>query len=131
MARKQNVGATASAESGDRVMVCLNRPTGIRFRLRDGRSVTVAGNAADLRGLDMGVLPLGGYGMTSVRREDWEEILAVYGPTMEIFGRGLIFAAGDAASAADEAEDRKELRGGLEPVNPENCLTRRARPEGA
>ena len=118
MARKHNVilpNAAPDRAEGF-VMVCLNRPTGIKFRLRDERTVTINGNAADLKGQDMGVLPVGAYGMTLVSNADWEEIKATYGASLPIFARGLIFAGNDTASAVAEARDKAGLRNGFEPV---------------
>lgn len=126
MARKQNVVMpdTSPEKADGMVMVCLNRPTGIKFNLKGGRTVAISGNAVDLKGKDMGVLPVGAYGMTMVKQSDWEEIKTTYGKSMPIFDQGLIFARGDAASAIDEAKDKAELRGGLEPIEPNRAHTK-------
>lgn len=98
------------------VLVCLKHPQGIKFNLPDKRSVVVKGNAEDLRGKVTGILPGGGFGMTSVYKDDWEYIKKTYGG-MNIFKTGLIFASADASSARDQAKDHNEVQSGLEPVS--------------
>lgn len=105
------------------VTVALNRATGIRFPLPDGRAVLINGNAAHLRGREKGVLPVGGFGLTTIAADDWAYIKKTYG-RMEIFENGLIFAAERKADAAAEAAEKANLRHGLEPVDPEKTATR-------
>lgn len=107
---------------GKTVVVALNRATGIQFTMPDGRKVLVNGNAVDLRGKGKGVLPVGAFGLTTIAADDWEYIKKTYGG-MEIFENGLIFTSERKADAMDEAEEKKELRHGLEPVNPETTPT--------
>lgn len=110
------------ARSANTVVVALNRPTGINFSMPDGRKVLINGNAADLRGEEKGVLPVGAFGLTTIDRDDWEYIKKTYG-RMEVFENGLLFAAERKADALDEAEEKAELRHGLEPINPETANT--------
>lgn len=99
----------------DTVIVCLNRAQGIRYTLKNGQTVDVAGNAVHLRGRDKGVLPTGGaFGMTTVPREAWEEIQATFGETA-LFKSGRIFAQTSRASALAQAREHAETRNGLEP----------------
>ena len=99
----------------DTVIVCLNRAQGIRYKLKNGQTVDVAGNAVHLRGRDKGVLPTGGaFGMTTVPREAWEEIQATFGETA-LFKSGRIFAQNSRASALAQAREHAETRNGLEP----------------
>ena len=116
-------GALPEKVSG-KVLVCLNRPTGIKFTLPGGRSVRINGNGVQLRGRDMGILPVGAYGMTLLDADDWDYIKSTYSSSMPIFSRGLIFAAPDKASALAEAREKKELRNGLEPLGQERSHTR-------
>ena len=120
MSKEQNlVAPSATPEKAEGyVMVCLNRPTGIKFTLPNGKTVRINGNAVDLKGKDMVVLPVGSYGMTMISKEDWEAIQKKYASSMPIFAQGLIFAPADTASALDEAKDKAELRGGLAPIDP-------------
>lgn len=108
----------SQAGSANTVVVALNRPTGIQFSMPDGRKVLINGNAAHLRGEEKGVLPVGAFGLTTIDRDDWEYIKKTYG-RMEVFENGLLFAAERKADAIDEAEEKAELRHGLEPINPE------------
>lgn len=106
----------APQAGGDTVIVCLNRAQGIRFTLKSGQTVEVAGNAVHLRGREMGVLPTGGaFGMTTVPRAAWEEIAATYKDTA-LFKSGRIFAQASRASALAQARELEETRHGLEPV---------------
>ena len=106
----------APQASGDTVIVCLNRAQGIRFTLKSGQTVEVAGNAVHLRGRGIGVLPTGGaFGMTTLPRAAWEEIESVYKDTA-LFKSGRIFAQGSRASALAQARELEETRHGLEPV---------------
>lgn len=111
------------AKSQPTVTVALNRATGIQFLMPDGRKVVINGNAADLRGREKGVLPVGGFGLTTIAAADWDYIKKTYGG-MEIFENGLIFAAARQADAADEADEKAEFRHGLEPADPEKTPTR-------
>lgn len=118
--KKNTAPETAQATKTDTVMVALNRTTGITFPMPDGRKVLIEGNAAGLRGKEKGVLPVGAFGLTRVNADDWAYIEKTYGPHMEIFKSGLIFAQARKADAVDEADERAELRNGLEPVDVEN-----------
>ena len=120
--------AASRATGPDTVMVALNRATGISFRMPDGRRVLIEGNAASLRGREKGVLPVGAFGLTRVNADDWACIERTYGPHMEIFRSGLIFAQTCKAGAVDEADERAELRHGLEPVDVENDPRARTEP---
>lgn len=113
----------AQATGKPTVVVALNRATGIRFVMPDGRKVLINGNAAHLRGKEKGVLPVGAFGLTTIAAADWEYIRKTYGG-MEIFENGLIFAAERKADALDEADEKAELRHGIEPVDPENTATK-------
>ena len=112
--KKNTAPETTQATKTDTVMVALNRTTGITFPMPDGRK------AASLRGKEKGVLPVGAFGLTRVNADDWAYIEKTYGPHMEIFKSGLIFAQARKADAVDEADERAELRNGLEPVDVEN-----------
>lgn len=98
------------------VFVACCHPQGIKFLLQNGhKSIEIAGNAAHLRGKGMGILPVGGFGLTRVKAEDWEEIKATYGK-MAIFKNGIIFAHQKRSDTTAEADEKMELRHGREPV---------------
>ena len=93
------------------------------FRAAYGGAQTRFGIAPDLTTLGKiigGGLPVGAFGLTRVNADDWAYIEKTYGPHMEIFKSGLIFAQARKADAVDEADERAELRNGLEPVDVEN-----------
>ena len=126
-------GATGAGEgdqalAGDTVFVALNHPSGIKFTLKDGRQVVIKGHSTHLRGKEMGILPVGRYGLTQVSKDDWEEIQRIYG-RMEIFQNGLIFARPRKSEAEDQAEEMRGTRHGREPVNPETTNTTEAKDE--
>lgn len=118
--RAEAVGEAASV-SGT-VTVALNYPRSIAFDIPAAgggkKIVVINGNAVNLRGLDMGVLPPGGtFGLTfGVPAEDWEAIKAKY-CGMPIFRNGLIFATGTPSEAKKEAETRRDMRNGFEPID--------------
>lgn len=119
----QAAARAGQAKGKPTVTVAFNRATGIRFPMPDGRTVLINGNAADLRGREKGVLPVGAFGLTTIAADDWDYITRTWG-RMEIFENGLIFAAERRADAADEAAEKAELRHGLEPADPEKTPTR-------
>lgn len=125
--KKNTAPETVQATKADTVMVALNRTTGIMFPMPDGRKVLIEGNAASLRGKEKGVLPVGAFGLTRVNADDWAYIEKTYGPHMEIFKSGLIFAQARKADAVDEADERAELRHGLEPVDVAKAQTEHSR----
>lgn len=106
----------ATTVANDMVCVMLNRPQGIKFAINNGKTtVVINGNAVNLKGQPKGILPIGGYGMTMVPRDQWEEVKRLYG-RIAFFKNGLILEAEDKASARDMSEDHAELRNGFEPV---------------
>lgn len=117
-----------SVETDDTVCVALNRPLGVYFRMPDGRKVTLNGNGAPLRGKEKGVLPVGAYGMTVIKKSDWEYILKTYG-NAKLFKNGLLFATSSRAESEKEADSRDDLRNGLEPVDPARTATTEAKGE--
>lgn len=130
MTKKRNVSVVRNQETtpthnvkADTVTVALNRASGIAFSLPDGRRVRVAGNAFHLRGKEKGVLPVGGFGLTEIAADDWAYIEKTYGPHMEIFKSGLIFARTRKADAMDEADEKRDLRHGMEPMSAETLGT--------
>ena len=115
-----------SAGAGRTVVVALNRVQGIEYPMPDGRVVSIAGNAVGLRGQEMGVLPVGAYGLTEVREDDWLYIQKVWGQT-PLFKNGLIFASTKGEKdAKSEARNREDLRNGMEPIDPDRAATRPA-----
>lgn len=119
-AKKKAADAGLPAETDSTVTVCLNRPLGLYFKRPDGSRITLNGNDASLIGKEKGILSVGTFGETILKKSDWEYILKTYG-SAKIFKNGLCFAAERGEDARAEAQDRKDLRSGLEPVNPKKA----------
>lgn len=113
---EHNAPAVITESKNTHVIVCLKHPHGIKFKLGNNRHVTIQGNATHLKDKTTGVLPEGGFGMTTILKEDWEAIKNTYS-TMSIFKSGLIFASADTASAQAQAKEHDELKSGFEPVD--------------
>ena len=104
-----------SAPSGNTVVVALCHPHGIAFDLGQGRKVTLNGNASNLRGLPMGELPLGGFGLTEIAKDEWEAIKKIVAD-WPLFKNGLLYANDKRADVLAEADEKAELRHGREPI---------------
>ena len=72
-------------------------------------------SAADLKGLSMGTLPVGGFGLTTIAKADWEAIRRIV-QDWALFRNGLLFAHDKPADVTAEADEKAELRHGREPV---------------
>ena len=122
-AAKKPVEPAPAHASGKTVIVALNRVQGIDYPMPDGRVVSINGNATGLRGQPTGVLPIGEFGLTEVREDDWLYIEKTWSET-RLFKSGLIFASTKGEKDAKaEAKERAELRNGLEPVDTEKTAT--------
>lgn len=111
-------------EKNDTVCVCANVPHDIKFTVPDSSGrvqiITIKGNGNHLKGLDRGVLPIGAYGITAnVPAAAWDYIKTAYYDNRAIRS-GLIFAV-EASKARAAAKERKDLRNGLEPVEPKKA----------
>lgn len=127
--RKPKVEKKAEpVETSDTVCVALNRPLGLVFTMPDGREVEINGNGESLRGQEMGILKPGSYGLTIIKADDWEYIIKQYGH-LKIFQNGFCFATKKKVDAQEEAENRDDLRNGLEPVDVEKTVTKEAKGE--
>lgn len=105
------------------IHVRLKHPHGIIFDLTNDRKVFLKGSDFHLRGLEKGVLTCG-FGATSVDAADWEEVLATY-PAMvaDMVRKGTLIHEKDAASAEDNATEKKGVKHGREPVDVRNDKT--------
>ena len=103
------------ASSSDYVWVALNSPRGIFVDLPGGGRILIKGNADHLVNQERGVLLIGAYGYTRIRREDWEQVLRQYGNS-PLFKKGLIFALPSEYEAREEAKKREGVRHGYEPI---------------
>ena len=113
---EQEVSAGVTTSANDTVVVCLNRPLGVIFKLKSGKEVVIEGHNAHLRGYDViGNLNTGGgFSLNIIPRADWEEIYATYHDTA-LFKHGRIFASDSREDALAEAKEKADTRHGLEP----------------
>ena len=107
--------------------VMFRDPVGIKFRPKDKNwiehVVEINGYAHNLRGLDKGIL-VPGWGMThGVDAELWDAIVEQYGRVLPVFTRGMIKAMPDVHSAEAEAENLKNVKSSLDPVDPNKAHT--------
>lgn len=113
------VGAV-SAKAATHVVVYCNLPSGLSFRLPDGRKLTFQGYPVSrLVGADGQALPAGKFGKTrNVRIEDWEYIARTYAGC-GYFQRTnpLLFAHPSEAEGDVIARELGETRSGLEQVD--------------
>lgn len=121
----QPAGKETGASGGrDSLFIFANLPHGQSFSLPNGREVTLAGHPVSLLlGANGEALPGGEFGVTQVPAADWREVLRLYGD-LAVLKSGLIFSAPSRKEGQAMARERKALRHGLEPVNPENTVTR-------
>lgn len=124
---EETVEEAPAQTSGDTVTVCSNYPRDLKFMVPDnfGRQVAVVikGNATNLRGKEKGIIPIGGYGVTTgVPKDAWEWILK-HRPDDEFIKKGLVFAT-TAAKARAAAKERAELRHGFEPADTKKANSR-------
>ena len=110
------------------VTVGLCRPVGVTFKVNDKNGIEhvieIKGTGAPLAGLEKGIIPGGGFMLTpGIDAELWAAVVQKYG-SMAMFRNGLIFYTGSAKDAKHEARNRKDLRSGMEPVDPEKTLTK-------
>ncbi len=105
---------SAKDSNSDTVVVALCHPHGITFDLGKHK-VTLNGNAANLRGEPMGILPMGGFGLTTIPRADWEAIQKIVAQ-WPMYKSGLLYANEKREDVLAEADEKAELRHGREPI---------------
>lgn len=125
---KKKIVQKQPVERDDTVCVALNHPFGIKYIMPDGREVVLNGNASHLIGKETGKLPVGAFGLTIVKEDDWKYITETFG-NQKIFKNGLCFATRKKAYSEEEAADREDLRTGFEPVDITKTKTKEAKGE--
>lgn len=117
-----NVPETDTLETkSNTVVVAYNGVQAQKFEVPTNngtyKTVIINGNNVDLVGKKQGELYPGGYGLTVVDADAWEWISNNYKNWAPI-KNGLMFAS-TSESVAREAEERKDLRNGFEPLKPD------------
>lgn len=111
------VGVGTQAKTSETVTVLFCSRRSLKFFLSNGRSVTINGNAVYLAGVDGAPLPSGGYGVTTVDKADWDEVMASYGATFKPwFDCGKIKVEKTERKAVDFAQDNADDDCGNNPV---------------
>lgn len=123
---ERNFGSAPSAfTSGNTVTVAYNGVQDIAFEVVTNSGETerlvVHGNAHELRGRDMGILPIGHFGFTrNVPAELWEAVkdqCLSKPPFDRLVKMGLLFATGTDYESNAEARNRSNTRNGVEPID--------------
>ncbi len=98
--------------SADIVTVACRIPQGLTVKLPSGKEVFLHGAASNYA--------TAGHGMTQVKRALWDEIVDHYKdhPGAKWLHNESVFVSGDRDSAEDQAEDRKNLDVGYNPIDP-------------
>lgn len=122
--------SAAPIQSPSTVFVAMNYPHNVKFTVpdRDGMmcEIELQGNATELRGKKMGILPVGAYGITEIDAGAWGYIKAKYAG-LPLIRSGLIFATERSERYAQAAAaERKDVRNGYEPVDPKKVTTKPA-----
>lgn len=120
--RKKTAAEPVVTKSSSKVVVCLNLAHSLIFELGE-RKIKINGTNENLRGKSEGVLAVGKYGHTIIDSQDWDAIKEKYS-SMAIFKNNLIFSANDTASANAKEKELKDMRHGLEPVDPSKTTSK-------
>jgi hypothetical protein len=97
------------AAGADMVTVMCKLPQGLHIHLASGAEVKLHGST--------GHYAIMGHGRTLVRADQWSQVEAEYGDAKWLKAEH-VFALPDPESAADKAEERKEIDAGFNPIDP-------------
>ena len=114
-------------ESSETVSVCCGVPMGQRFFLNDGTVVKLNGvPMSHIVSAEKGnaYLPAGKYGVTTILKSQWEEILARWGKC-DLITNGIIFAEKDTDSAQAKGSELKDKKLGFEQADPKKGRTKK------
>lgn len=134
---KLNEKATASVEEAaakqketakerDMITVACGFPMGLKLPLKDG---VVVLNGMPLSHIvsakkNGGFLPAAKFGLTSIKKDQWDEILAKYGKC-DFIVNGTIFAKECREEAVDNALEKSEKHLGFEQADPKKARTQK------
>lgn len=107
-------GEAGKANGTDMVTVCCKLPNGLVLEV--GRTGDDNHTVVRLNGSNASRV-IGGFGMTQVSKNVWEEWLAKH-KRLDFVKKGLVFVHGTIVSAEAEATERAGLKNGFEAVDP-------------
>lgn len=122
------------AAGSDMVTVACGIPMGLRLNLSDGdlvlAGVPMSHIVSSIKGV--GYLPAGKFGLTAVKKSQWEEILAKYG-RYDFIVNGVVFASESKEEATEKAVEKsgeKLSRNlGFDQADPKKGTTKKKRDE--
>ncbi len=126
MTKISKISKTFNSSKPLKIFVFYNSPTGIKFKLNDGRIIAISGAPLSELYKPSGTrMTQGKFGITEILRTDWEIIQKLYAK-MKIFESGRIFAANTAKYGAGKAKEQENQVNGNEQVNLETTHTQSA-----
>lgn len=113
-------------ESSDTVCVACGIPMGQIFNLSDGELLLNGVPMSHLVSAEkIGTyLPAGKYGLTTIKKSQWDEILEKYGKC-DFIKNGVIFAEKQTESAKAKGRELKNKRLGFEQADPKKGRTQK------
>jgi hypothetical protein len=114
------VSVSKQSKTAETVSVLFRSRSNQTFLLPRGRSVTIVGNGVYLANADGGALPPGGYGVTTVDKALWDEVMRIYGKTYAPwFKSGRIQVRDKETKAINYAIDNADAKTGDDPIEQE------------
>lgn len=106
-------------KSDDMVMIGCIWPSGILARCGKGNNkIKINGSNVSHDNANPKPLPKGAFGLTLLKRSDWEAILKYDAVIRQLHDRGMIYDSKNRNEAVAQAKDKKDFRHGLESVVP-------------
>lgn len=113
------VAVSTTATSTETVTVLFRSRCGQVFTLKDGRTVTLEGNAVYLAGADGRPLPAGGYSVNVVDKALWGQVKTEFGKAYAPwFDSGKITEVANEQEGVGIAQDNAGDDAGLNPFDP-------------
>lgn len=105
------------------VYVVSHLARGVSFLMPDGSKVRLNSRNDHLKGKESGILTSEGGCITKIAKDKWEYIKSHW-KNFEPIKNGLIYASEKYNDAKAQAQEKQELKSGLEPVNIKNTKTK-------
>lgn len=91
------------------VVIGCKLPNGCVLRVGETEVILSGANSSNI---------VGGYGLTTVPSDLWDEWLAKY-KDCDLVKKNTVFMQSNMAKAAAQAKEQAEIRTGMEPLNPD------------